>query len=107
MLVAFSWPSSVYKDSVCAFFVASSWLGQILHVLALEKSSKSGSMGVLGVWTHVFFLGEGKWGSAKYRRISKCEAAWRGRFPNLEDRNPLKLRSLDSSCPFSLNDNSI
>ena len=26
---------------------------------------------------------------------------------NLEDRNLLKLRSLDSSCPFSLSDNSI
>ena len=26
---------------------------------------------------------------------------------NLEDRNLLKLRSLDSSCPFCLSDNSI
>ena len=26
---------------------------------------------------------------------------------NLEDRNLLKLRSLDSSCPFFLSDNSI
>ena len=45
LLVTFSWPSSAWKNSVWAFFVAFSWLfrgphfGQILRVLALEKSS--------------------------------------------------------------------
>ena len=51
--VAFSWPSSIYKNSVRAFFVTFSWFfrgffvafswlfrfGQILRVLALEQSS--------------------------------------------------------------------
>ena len=43
--VAFSWPSSPWKNSVWAFFVVFSWLfrgprfGQILRVLALEQSS--------------------------------------------------------------------
>ena len=41
--VTFWWPSSVYKNSVWAFFVAFSWLfrfGQNLRVLALEQSSE-------------------------------------------------------------------
>ena len=53
LLVTFSWPSSAWKNSVWAyfvvFFVVFSWLfrgprfGQILRVLALEKSSELSS----------------------------------------------------------------
>ena len=54
--VAFSWPSSPWKNSVWAFLVVFSWLfrgprfGQILRVLALEKSSDIFSTVRKGPW---------------------------------------------------------
>ena len=68
----------------------------------LQERFRAQESRTFAYFTRSSFLGQGKWGRTKYRRIPKCEGDWKGRVPKCSlPRRTRQNKGIFLEVPFS------